>query len=129
MNQTMSPLNSSSPINTPLRIPLADAAMHHQSLLAGPPQNRALQSGQVSLAPGDSVHAHSTEEGEELLIPLAGHGKVIFLGMDPLLLEPGSVLYIPPHSTHQVSNTGAEPLVYVYVYVYAAIPGEPDQAD
>lgn len=113
-----------SPINTPHRVSLADLGVRHQPLLAGPPQNRVLRSGQVNLAPGDSVHTHSTEDGEELLIPLAGRGQLTTPGMDPLTLEPGCVLYIPPRTCHQVSNTGNEPLVYVYVYAAAPVAGD-----
>lgn len=121
----MNPQNDpATPTNSPLLIPLTDAGVRHQPLLAGPPQTRMLHSGQVSLAVGDSVHTHSTEEGEELLLPLAGRGQLTVPGMDPLTLEPGSVLYIPPHTHHKVSNTGSEPLVYVYVYAAAPVAGD-----
>lgn len=122
-NTTVINLPDPSTLNTPVRIELADT--RHQPLLAGPPHNLVLCSGQVSLAQGDCVHSHSTEDGEELLIALAGRGWVTFADKDALTLEPGSVIYIPPHTTHQVSNTGSEPLVYVYVY--GALFGGDDQ--
>jgi len=84
-------------------------------LLAGPPQTRFLRSGQVTLAAGDSVSLHSTLEGEELIIPLSGSGKLTGPEMGPVLVEAGSVLYNPPRIWHRVSNTRNKPLVYLYV--------------
>jgi mannose-6-phosphate isomerase-like protein (cupin superfamily) len=33
---------------------------------------------------------------------------------DSYQVGPGKVSYIPPHTAHDVKNTGTEPLVYVY---------------
>ena len=107
---------SSLPITTPVLIPFAEAGVRHKTLLDGLPQTRVLRSGQITLIPGDSVSLHSTQEGEELIIPLSGRGQLNGPGMNSLPVEPGSVLYIPPQTCHTVVNAGDEPLVYVYVY-------------
>lgn len=121
----MNPQLTPSPITAPIQIPLSDANVCHKSLLAGPPQTRFLRSGQITLAPGDSVSLHTTQEGEELIIPLSGSGQLTGPEMEPLPVEPGSVLYNPPRTWHKVSNTGVEPLIYVYVY--ASLPDETDR--
>ncbi len=106
----------SSPITTPVLIPFAKAGVRHTNLLDGLPQTHVLRSGQITLIPGDSVSLHSTQEGEELIIPLSGRGQLNGPGMDRLPVEPGGMLFIPPQTWHTVVNTGDEPLVYVYVY-------------
>ena len=85
------------------------------SLLKGPPQTRSLHSGLVTLAPGASVGAHTTGTNEEMLIPLGGEGELRCTGHPPIHLEPGLVTYAPPHTKHDVVNTGAAPLRYIYV--------------
>ena len=123
----MNPRNlSTSPITAPIQISLAEAGVRHKSLLAGPPETHFLRSGQVTLAPGDSVSLHSTQGGEELIIPLSGSGQLTGPEMDPLQIESGYVLYNPPQTWHRVSNNSAEPLIYVYVY--AVPPDETDRA-
>jgi len=82
------------------------------------------RSGQVTLGLDDSISLHSTLEGEELIIPLSGSGKLTGPEMGPVLVEAGSVLYNPPRIWHRVSNTGNKPLVYLYV---CALP--PDEAN
>lgn len=76
-----------------------------------------MESGAVSLAPRASVGAHDTEDYEEVLVPLEGHGEMRIDGQPPLALGPGVVAYTPPHTRHDVVNTGD--VVFRYVYVAA----------
>lgn len=95
----------------------------YQQLLAGKPQTRGMRSGRVYLQPGESCGQHSTEDHEELLVFLAGKGTA--LTPDPVggkeqtafEIGQGKVCYIPPHTIHNMKNTGTETLIYIYCVV------------
>ena len=91
-------------------------------ILGGPPETSTMHSGLVVLAPGKSVGKHSTEQYEELVIPLAGIGEMIITGGDTLPFGKGEVAYCPSHTEHDVVNTGTEEMRYVYVV--AKTPGK-----
>jgi quercetin dioxygenase-like cupin family protein len=73
------------------------------------------------LAPTQSVGRHSTRTNEEAVIVLAGSGEMRISNGPVLQLRPYSVLYVPPETEHDVFNTGADTLRYVWV-VARAIP-------
>jgi mannose-6-phosphate isomerase-like protein (cupin superfamily) len=85
-----------------------------QRLLPGQPQTCGMKAGRVYLAPGESCGQHSTNQREEMLIFLSGSGKVIIEGSDAFDVGLGKVAYIPPQTNHDIQNTGAEPLIYIY---------------
>jgi mannose-6-phosphate isomerase-like protein (cupin superfamily) len=73
-----------------------------------------MRSGRVRLAPGKSIGLHSTRDNEELLVFLSGSG-VARIGQDVCLqVGAGKAAYIPPQTAHDILNTGAEPLIYVF---------------
>ena len=78
-----------------------------------------MRSGCVELLPGESIGLHSTEENEEMLVTLSGSGELCSPGTDPLPMHSGCVLYNPPHTPHDVVNTGDKPLRYIYVVAKA----------
>lgn len=78
------------------------------------PVTRGLASGHVTLKPGESMHRHDTERYEELLVVLAGRARVI-VGTEPMQVDAGEVLYIPPHTEHEVHNDGTVDLRYLFV--------------
>ncbi len=87
----------------------------YQPLLEGQPATCGMRSGRVFLKPGESCGRHSTGAHEEQLVFMAGRGTA-YCG-DPaqgLEVAEGSILYIPPHTPHDIHNTGSEPLVYIY---------------
>lgn len=87
----------------------------YQELLAGSPQTQGMRSGRVYLLPGQDCGQHSTGRHEEMLTFLAGSG-VGLIGdeQDKYEVAAGKIVYIPPHTTHNIKNTGTEPLVYIY---------------
>ena len=89
-----------------------------QPLLTGAPQTAGMHSGHVLLKPGEAMHRHSTEDNEELLVFLAGRARVV-LGSEPVEMAAGEVLYIPPHTEHEVHNDGTEVVRYVFVVAKA----------
>jgi mannose-6-phosphate isomerase-like protein (cupin superfamily) len=73
-----------------------------------------MRSGRVRLAPGRSIGRHDTKANEELLVFLSGTGTVQ-IGQDiRLAVGVGKAAYIPPHTAHDVVNTGTDPLIYVF---------------
>jgi len=84
-------------------------------LLEGKPQTCGMRSGHVCLQPGQSIGLHSTRAHEETLVFLAGKGHA-FIGPNekPYEIGAGKVIYIPPHTLHNMKNTGTEPLEYIF---------------
>jgi mannose-6-phosphate isomerase-like protein (cupin superfamily) len=86
----------------------------NQRILAGRPQTCGMRSGKVYLAPGKSCGRHSTKDREELLVFLSGRGELLIGENDRYQVGQGKVAYIPSQTAHDISNTGNEPLIYVY---------------
>jgi mannose-6-phosphate isomerase-like protein (cupin superfamily) len=84
-------------------------------LLGGPPESVSMRSGAVSLQPGGNVGKHNTGCNEELLIVLAGEGSLLLGECQQLDMVAGNILYCPPETEHDVMNTGAGILQYIYV--------------
>jgi mannose-6-phosphate isomerase-like protein (cupin superfamily) len=110
----------------PRRIEIDPDGGGYTRVLGGPPESVTMRSGQVILAPGQSVGRHSTQGYEELIVVLAGtgqlhigdagnaaSGRVIELGVNV-------VTYCPPRTEHDVVNTGAGPLRYLFTVARAA---------
>jgi mannose-6-phosphate isomerase-like protein (cupin superfamily) len=97
-----------------LVIELADNP-EYQPLLTGPPQTSGMRSGRVYLRPGEDCGQHSTKAHEETLVFLSGKGtSLIGEQQTPFEVGQGRICYIPPYTIHNIKNTGAEPLVYIY---------------
>jgi mannose-6-phosphate isomerase-like protein (cupin superfamily) len=88
-------------------------------LLGGPPASVSMRSGAVALQPGTAVGKHNTESNEELLIVLEGDGALILGENKQLEMKEGTALYCPPDTEHDVKNTGANLLRYIYVVAKA----------
>jgi mannose-6-phosphate isomerase-like protein (cupin superfamily) len=86
----------------------------YQRILEGIPQTHGMRSGRVFLEPGKSCGQHSTKAHEELLVFLDGKGRLLIEGQDPRDVGTACVCYIPPHTVHDVENTGEGPLTYIY---------------
>jgi len=78
-------------------------------------QSVVMRSGLVTLQPGENCGWHSTEDYEELIICLAGAGEVETDSGGRRLIRANHYAYNPPHTRHNVYNTGTEPLRYIYV--------------
>lgn len=96
-------------------IPLESSRKDITPVLGGPPESIRMKSGLVVLAPGKSVGKHSTEQNEELLIFFEGQGEMSFKDGSKLPAKANSAIYCPPETEHDVTNTGAGVLRYVYV--------------
>jgi mannose-6-phosphate isomerase-like protein (cupin superfamily) len=91
-------------------------------LLQGVPQTAGMRSGLVRLKPGASVGWHTTGAHEESLVILRGQGEVSFEGQSAKPFSGPGFAYVPPATRHNVTNTGKEPLEYVYVVAPAKLP-------
>ena len=85
-----------------------------QRLLPGEPQTCGMRSGKVYLAPGKDCGLHSTKAHEEMLVFLSGNGNLLIGENEQFEVGVGKISYIPPHTEHNVQNTGSEPLIYIY---------------
>ena len=86
----------------------------YQRLLGGLPQTYGMRSGRVYLKPGEACGEHSTKANEEMLIFLSGQGRLLIGENESFEVGQGKVSYIPPNTIHNVSNTGTDPLIYIY---------------
>jgi mannose-6-phosphate isomerase-like protein (cupin superfamily) len=84
-------------------------------ILLGPPETVSMKSGYVVLEPGRSVGRHSTEHHEELLVVLEGQGEMVFRDGSTVAIKGNTALHCPPNTEHDVRNTVAGTLRYVYV--------------
>jgi mannose-6-phosphate isomerase-like protein (cupin superfamily) len=99
----------------PKVIRLDPAGKDYLRVLSGPPETATMHAGVVTLAPGKSVGKHSTEKFEELVIVLEGRAEMKISGGEVLPLARGFAAYCPPHTEHDVLNTGTGPLRYIYI--------------
>ena len=74
-----------------------------------------MRSGFVRLAPGQTVGWHTTGHNEEALVVLHGQGVALIDGRSQQAFTAPALAYIPSATRHNVQNTGAETLEYVYV--------------
>jgi len=86
----------------------------YQELLNGHPLTCGMRSGRVYVHPGKTCGRHSTNNHEEVLVFLSGRGMLLIGEKDRLQIGEGKISYIPPHTVHDVKNTGDKPLIYIY---------------
>ncbi len=103
----------------PKVIRLDSGGREYLRVLGGPPETSTMHAGLVTLAPGKSVGRHSTKKYEEVLVVLEGHGRMEIVGGLVLQFAKGEVLYCPPMTEHDVTNTGAGNLSYLYIVAEA----------
>ena len=112
------PLSSQTEKPHPLTTPLG-CAQGDCPILSGAPQTAGMHSGFVRLQPGETVGWHTTGKNEEALVVLHGEGKALiddrFGGQPGLSFVAPALVYIPPATRHNVTNTGKAPLEYEYV--------------
>ena len=85
----------------------------YQRLIPGAPDSHGMKSGRVYLEAGAECGLHSTHDKEEQLVFMSGKGTA-FIGDEKYEIGAGKVMYIPPHTEHNMVYTGDEPLVYVF---------------
>lgn len=78
-----------------------------------------MRSGLVVLESSEAVGSHTTGDHEEIVVVLSGAGEMRLADGTTLGLQQGSVAYCPPATEHDVVNTGAQLLRYVYVVAKA----------
>jgi len=97
------------------RVILLTTENHYQRLLSGAPETCGMRGGHLVLAPAAECGEHSTNSHEEVLVVLSGRGVARLGDGASLAIGGGQIVYIPPYTTHNIVNTGAEVLRYVYV--------------
>ena len=108
---------SPQPESLPLKCAAGDCP-----LLQGTPRTAGMRSGLVLLKPRESVGWHTTGRNEEALVILRGRGEALIEGQPGRLFAAPMLVYIPPATRHNVSNTGDELLEYVYVVAPVKAP-------
>jgi len=91
-------------------------------LLTGRPMTCGMRSGRVALQAGETCGEHTTGAHEEFIIVLEGQGQGLAKGREPVALQAGQSLYVPPHTVHNMKNVDAQS--FKYIYVVSPIPGE-----
>ena len=78
-----------------------------------------MRSGAVGLQPGIYVRKHSTQSYKEVLVILEGQRSFLLDNRQALEMKTGAILFCPPHTIHDVQNTGASPLRYIFIVARA----------
>ena len=78
------------------------------------PASTKFATGRFVLEPGKTPHAPHTHVEEEVMIIESGHGE-IFCDGKTTKVGPGSVMYTTPNTSHGITNTGSEPIVFYYI--------------
>ena len=73
-----------------------------------------MQFMQSSYEPGGYVELHAHEKTEEIFYIISGRGRAQ-VGEELVNLEPGSFMWVPPHTAHGITNTGTEPLKFLII--------------
>jgi mannose-6-phosphate isomerase-like protein (cupin superfamily) len=72
---------------------------------------------QVRIHPGETVPAHTHRDEDQVYYVATGSGYVILDGVRTEVSAGSSVL-IPLGTEHEITNTGSEPLDYVFFVVF-----------
>jgi len=96
----------------------------YQSLVKGEVQTYGMKAGRVFLQPGEECGEHSTGDREEILVFLQGQGTAIIGAGEAFEVGAGKIAYITPQTTHNIKNTGTEPLAYVFCVAPVAGAGK-----
>jgi mannose-6-phosphate isomerase-like protein (cupin superfamily) len=78
------------------------------------PASNKFATGRFILEAGKSPHAPHTHVEEEVMVIESGHGE-IFCDGKTTKVGPGSVMYTTPNTSHGITNTGSEPIVFYYI--------------
>jgi mannose-6-phosphate isomerase-like protein (cupin superfamily) len=87
----------------------------YQSLFKGEKDHVVFYSGVVTLAPDSSAKLHNSEIYEEMIITLEGEGQLRVPKKGTFPVKFGKIAFVPPYTDHQMVNTGAKNLKYIYV--------------
>lgn len=87
-------------------------------LLDDTSKTRGLRCGYVNLKTGQDIGEHDTGIKEEVLLVLSGRARVSFENRPFLAVESNSLVYIPPHTKHNVKNFGRSMLHYIYIVAF-----------
>lgn len=79
--------------------------------------------GMTILPPGQTSSSHSHATETETWVILSGMGEVV-VGEERTAVEPETAVLIPPGYSHQLVNSGAEPLRVLWLYT----PPGPEQS-
>ncbi|MCO8246508.1 MULTISPECIES: cupin domain-containing protein [unclassified Haladaptatus] len=96
------------------RTTTADAANWFDVLL----ETERAQAASMVLSPGQSTGGPENrhEGSEQWLFVISGRGKAVVAG-ETVGLSAGDLVCIEPRETHEITNTGEEPLETVNLYV------------
>ncbi len=70
--------------------------------------------GLIRILPGDHLGAHLHQRVEETFYVLAGEGVLTANG-EPYDARPGDVFRLDPRDSHDIANSGIEPLELVFI--------------
>ena len=103
--------------------------MHFQTLAQSPRNHRGgqvsfllLRKGQfdsqhlaitwVECAPESQQSSHAHPTNEQAYVMVRGRG-LMMAGDEAQEVGPGTIVFVPPNTSHSIRNTGDEPLLYI----------------
>ncbi len=101
---------------------LLSPKVSYAPFLGWPPETVGMNSGREVLLPGESVGMQSTEDHEEVIVPLSVTDELHVPRVGISQVHPACVLYNLPYRLHEVTSTGDQPLCYIYIVARAQQP-------
>jgi len=80
-------------------------------------ETKRLNVTHVRVWPGETVPAHVHTDEDQIYFVVSGHG-VVALDSKETPVDAGSSVLIPIGTEHRITNTGSEPLDYVFFVVF-----------
>jgi mannose-6-phosphate isomerase-like protein (cupin superfamily) len=80
-------------------------------------QTKRLNLTHVRIHPGETVPRHTHPDEDQVYFVVTGTGVVVLDGV-PTEVSAGSSVLIPIGTEHEFTNTGSEPLDYVFFVVF-----------
>ncbi len=83
--------------------------------LSNTPDDPEVSIARARVEPGVTTRLHRLVNTTERYVILQGQGRVEIAGGQPLVVQRGDVIRIPPMATQRISNTGTDDLVFLVI--------------
>lgn len=90
-----------------------NAAIRKKVMLTSKELPHLTQFAQAYFAPGQVADAHQHSDMHEVFFVQSGHGQIVIDGQ-PYRLSAGVCVTVSPGESHEVKNTGEDPLILTY---------------
>jgi mannose-6-phosphate isomerase-like protein (cupin superfamily) len=77
--------------------------------------DNAVSVARARVPPGVATRWHALDGTAERYLIIEGHGRIELTGLEPEVVGPGDLVFIPPGCAQRISNLGTEDLVFAAI--------------